>query len=179
MSEDRNLPYTKKFGVIAYRLLAVQNAVIHSAIKGKVQCLAFIREAVQMWEKLRFKDFSPEKREEIAGILHDAHGTIEKGTPIRLQIQHIIQLLLPPQFATLSTDILELWMHSSNESETLMDKLSMCGNGWTQAEGRGRYGSLAVQTAKNIFVVLLNVVAAVRSAGVGHWDGGGERGRGR
>jgi len=49
-------------------------------------------------------------------------------------------------------------MHSSNESETLMGKLSMCGNVWTEAEGRGRYGSLAVQTTKNIFVVLLDVV---------------------
>ena len=106
------------------------------------------------WNKVQF----PEKRQEIAEILDEASGTIEKGTPIRQQIRNIIQLLLPPQFVTLCNDILELWMNSSNENETLMDNLGLCGGTWKEAEGRGWYGSLTVETAKNIFALLLKVV---------------------
>jgi hypothetical protein len=113
---------------------------------------------MQLWKKWSYRHFTPEKRLKIAGILHDASGTLEKGTPIWQQIQHIILLLLPPQFATLINDILELWMHSSNESETLMDNVGLCGGTWREAEGRGRYGSLAVQTAKNLLALLLKVV---------------------
>jgi hypothetical protein len=69
-----------------------------------------------------------------------------------------MQLLLPPQFVTLCNDILELWMNSGNENETLMDKLGLCGDAWREEEGRGRYGSLTVPTANNIFAVLLKVV---------------------
>jgi hypothetical protein len=136
----------------------VQNAVEQSAIKGKVECLAFIRKAMQVWNKGSFRDFTLEKRQEIADILHEASGTLERGTPIRQQIQDIMQLLLPPQFVTLCNDILELWMNSSNEDEALMEKLGLCLNAWREAEGSGRRGSLTVPTAKNIFAVLLKVV---------------------
>jgi hypothetical protein len=158
ISEDRNLPDFKKHGAIEYRLEVVLNIVEQSVIKGKVECLKFIRKAMQLWKKGYYRDFTPEKRQEIAEILHDASGTLEKGTPLRQQIQHIILLLLSPQFATLINDILELWMHSSNESETLMDNVGLCGGTWREAEGRGRYGSLAVQTAKNLLALLLKVV---------------------
>ena len=158
LSQERNLPDAKKFGAIEYRLEVVQNAVEQSAIKGKVECLAFIDKAMQVWNKGSFKDFTPEKRQEIADILHEASGTLERGTPIRQQIQDIMQLLLPPQFLTLCNDILELWMNSSNEDEALMDKLGLCGNVWREAEGHGRVGSLTIQKANNIFAVLLKVV---------------------
>jgi hypothetical protein len=152
------LPDAKKYGAIEDRLEVVQNAVEQSAIKGKVECLAFIRKAMGVWKKGSFRDFTPEKRQEIADILHDASGPLERGTPIRQQIRDIIQLLLPPQFLSLCNDILELWMNSSNEDEALMDKLGLCGDAWREAEGRGRRGSLEFQKAKNIFAVLLKVV---------------------
>jgi hypothetical protein len=158
LSQERNLPDAKKYGVIEYRLSVVQNAVEQSVIKGKVECLKFIRKAMTVFSKGYFKDFTPEKRQEIAEILDDASGTLEKGTPIRQQIRDIIQLLLPPQFVSLCNDILELWMNSSNENDTLMDELGLCGRTWGEAEGRGRRGSLEVQNAKNIFAVLLKVV---------------------
>ncbi len=149
------MPDAKKYGAIEYRLEVVQNAVEQSAIKGNVECLAFIHKAMQVWKKGYFKDFTPEKRQEIAEILDEASGTLEKGIQ---QIRDIIQLLLPPQFVSLSNDILELWMNSSNEDEALMDKLGLCLNAWREAEGRGRRGSLTIQKAKNIFAVLLEVV---------------------
>jgi hypothetical protein len=158
LSQERNLPDAKKYGAIEYRLGVVQNAVKQSAIKGNVECLAFINKAMQVWNKGHFKDFTPEKRQEIAEILDDASGTLEKGTPIRQQIRDIIQLLLPPQFLTLCNDILELWMNSSNEDEALMEMLGLCGDAWSKGEGRGRYGSLTIQKAKKIFAVLLEVV---------------------
>jgi hypothetical protein len=164
ISSDRNLPDFKKHGAIEYRLEVVLNILEQSVIKGKVECLEFIRDAMQLWKKGYYKVFTPEKRQEIAEILHDASGYIDNGTPIWQQIQHIILLLLPPQFATLINDILELWMHSSNESETLMDKVGLCGGTWREAEGRGRYGSLAVQTAKNLLALLLKVVQILQRA---------------
>jgi hypothetical protein len=158
LSQERNLPDAKKYGAIEYRLEVVQNAVEQSAIKGNVECLAFIHKAMQVWNKGSFRDFTLEKRQEIADILHEASGTLERGTPIRQPIQDIMQLLLPPQFVSLCNDILELWMYSSNENETLMDNLGLCGKTWKEAEGRGRVGSLTIQKAKKIFAVLLEVV---------------------
>jgi hypothetical protein len=165
ISRDGYLPDYQKHGMIEYRLEGVLNTMEQSVIKGNVEwleCLDFIRKAMQLWKKGYYRDFTPEKRQEIAEILHYASGTLEKGTPIWQQIQHIILLLLPPQFATLINDILELWMHSSNESETLMDNVGLCGGTWREAKGRGRYGSLAVQTAKNMFAVLLDVVRTLQ-----------------
>ena len=160
LSESRSLPDSEKFGDIEWRLLYVRDAVIKSGIQRKEECLVFIRRAESMWPS--FKKFTPDKRQELADILDDARGTVEKGGPIWVQINEIIQLLLPPQFASLCNDILELWMHSSNESEALLDKVSMCVNAWAEGVRRGRHGTLEVQPMKHIFVVLLNVVHTVQ-----------------
>ena len=48
-----------------------------------------------------------------AVILQNAQQTIEKGTALWVHINEIIQLLLPPQFATVYNDILEFVQHSA------------------------------------------------------------------
>jgi len=158
LSNERNLPDNRKFGRIEYRLSRVQNAVEQCAINGKVECLNFIHKAMEVWQQMHFKDFTPEKKQRIAEILDEASGTIEKGTPIHQQIRNIIQLLLPPQFVSLCNDILELWMNSGNENEKIMNDLGLCVSAWREAGERGRRGMLRVVTLQKILAILMSVV---------------------
>jgi hypothetical protein len=95
-------------------------------------------------------------RLKFATRLQKAQETLETGTPIWRKLNAIIQLLLP-QFGGLCNDIIYLCI-STNESETLMDKVLVCGKAWEEAAKRGRFGSLDSGAWETIFADLLDVV---------------------
>jgi hypothetical protein len=121
-------------------------------------CLVILRKAHKLWPS-SVKYLKNGLRQEIATILEQSQQTLEIGTPIWVEIDRIIGLLLPPEFASVTRDIIDLWIYSSNEDGTLMEILSACGRVWAEARV---HGSLDFPTAKNIFKKLLHVVQTVQ-----------------
>ncbi len=121
--------------------------VYHELMKNERvnrNCLVILRKAHKLWPS-SVKYLKNGLRQEIATILKRSQETLASGTPIWVEIDRIIGLLLPPEFASVATDILDLWIYSSNEDGTLMEILSACGRVWAEARERG---SLDFLTAK-------------------------------
>jgi hypothetical protein len=128
-------------------------------------CLTLVQQARRLWPGY-VTYFKQGIRRNIANILERARKLLSEGTPIRLQISEIIQLLVPPRFQTLCNDIVELWDDISDENgpvidEVQLEKVSECVEEWENALN-GETGFISVQTAKKIFDVLLNVVQTLQ-----------------
>ncbi len=144
---DRGTFASRLYDDIGKKLWEVCGELNESGVNGT--CLIFVQRTLKVWPGT-VKYFNEGIREQIAKILQNVQGTIEKGTAIWVQINEIIQLLLPPQFATVCNDILDLWIESSNRNEALLHKVSKCGDAWRVAVRRGASGRLEVQVAKKI-----------------------------
>ena len=135
--------------------------VYHELMKNERvnrNCLVILRKAHKLWPS-SVKYLKNGLRQDIATILKRSQETLASGTPIWVEIDRIIGLLLPPEFASVATDILDLWIYSSNEDGTLMEILSACGRVWAEARERGNLDFL---TAKNIFTKLLDVAQTLQ-----------------
>ncbi len=134
---DRGTFASRLYDDIDKKLWEVCGELNESGVNGT--CLIFVQRVLKVWPGT-VKYFNEGIREQIAKILQNAQGTIEKGTAIWVQINEIIQLLLTPQFATVCNDILDLWIESSNSTS----------------------GRLEVQAVKKIFEDLLDVVQTLQ-----------------
>ena len=122
------------------------------------KCRHLVARAFNMWPE--FNHFTSDIRRDIAEELKKAQGEVGRG-PIWVQINEIIQLLLPPQFATVYNDILELGSYS-DAIDTLLPKLEMCANIWRKAAQSGDHGRIEFNQANYIFACLFNVVQTMQ-----------------
>ena len=152
--------HTRLYDEIDAKIRIVRAALLNSSTVNR-SCFVIFQKATKTWPGSA-KQFKQRMRKPFATRLQKAQETLEKGTPIWSQLNAIIQLLLPPQFADVCNDILDMWMQSTNESEKLMDKLVTCVGVWSEAVERGRYGSLDSLTCKTIFADLLYVVQTLQ-----------------
>jgi hypothetical protein len=150
---------------IKAKMRSVYEGLENSGVNEK--CLALVQQARSLWRRARHTHFKQGIRRNIAKILERARKLLSEGTPIRLQISEIIPLLVPSRFHTLCDDIVELWDDISDENGPVIDevqlkRVSECVDEWEEALN-GETGFISVQTAKKVFVALLNVVQTLQT----------------